>query len=210
MRIQITYEKNGSLKYSSSLDMHKSWERTFRRAKLPIAYSQGFHPHPRINQALPLALGFTGSNEIIEIWLETELELSKISKQLVKTVPEGINIKSIDQVPDQTPKIQKSVIAVDYCITLLEVIDIDLLKTRVDQLLSSEKIIRTRRNKEYDLRPLIESIETHQENDQLFLKLRLTAQASATGRPDEVLLALQIDPHAVNIDRSRIILQAKE
>ena len=58
-RIRLTYSKGGELKYTGNLDMMKVWERTFRRARLRIAYSQGFNPQPKIHQALPLPLGFT-------------------------------------------------------------------------------------------------------------------------------------------------------
>ena len=56
-RLRITYSKTAALRYTSNLDMHKIWERALRRARLPLAYSQGFHPQPRLTQACPLPLG---------------------------------------------------------------------------------------------------------------------------------------------------------
>jgi hypothetical protein len=56
-RIRIQYAKTEPLRYTGNLDMHRIWERTLRRARLTIAYSQGFHPQPRLNQACPLPLG---------------------------------------------------------------------------------------------------------------------------------------------------------
>ncbi len=51
MRLRITFSKQGALRYTGHLDLHKIWERTARRAGLPLAYSQGFHPHPQIQLA---------------------------------------------------------------------------------------------------------------------------------------------------------------
>ena len=52
MRVRITFAKQGALRYIGNLDLHKIWERSIRRAKLPLAYSQGYHPQPKINLAV--------------------------------------------------------------------------------------------------------------------------------------------------------------
>ncbi|MBA4384294.1 MAG: hypothetical protein C0410_06130, partial [Anaerolinea sp.] len=52
-RIRIHYFKGEDLQYIGNLDLHKVWERTFRRAQIKLAYSQGFHPQPRMHQACP-------------------------------------------------------------------------------------------------------------------------------------------------------------
>jgi radical SAM-linked protein len=70
MRLRITFAKTEAMRFTSHLDLHKTWERTFRRARLPLAYSQGFNPHPHINLASALPLGFTGDQEVIDVWLE--------------------------------------------------------------------------------------------------------------------------------------------
>ena len=67
LRVRITYTKSGGLRYTGNLDMHKIWERTMRRARLPLAYSQGFHPQPRINQASPLPLGMVSQVEMVDV-----------------------------------------------------------------------------------------------------------------------------------------------
>jgi len=81
-RIRLTYSKGGELKYTGNLDMMKVWERTFRRARLRIAYSQGFHPQPKIHQALPLPLGFTSENDLLDIWLTSEENIETILTRL--------------------------------------------------------------------------------------------------------------------------------
>ena len=67
-RYRINYSKKEGMRYTSNLDVHKMWERTFRRAKLPLAYSQGFHPQPKIQQASPLPLGFLSDYEIVDFF----------------------------------------------------------------------------------------------------------------------------------------------
>ena len=72
MRIRVTFSKTYHMRYTSHLDVHRTWERTLRRARLPLAYSQGFNPRPKINLAAALPLGFTSDCEIVEFWLDEE------------------------------------------------------------------------------------------------------------------------------------------
>ena len=69
MRLRITFSKSGALRYTGHLDLQTTWERTIRRAGLPLAYTHGFHPGPRIQIASALPLGFIGRAEIVDIWL---------------------------------------------------------------------------------------------------------------------------------------------
>ena len=70
MRLRITFSKSGALRYTGHLDLQTTWERTIRRAGLPLAYTHGFHPGPRIQIASALPLGFIGRAEIVDIWLQ--------------------------------------------------------------------------------------------------------------------------------------------
>ncbi len=72
MRLRITFSKSGSLRYTGHLDLHSIWERTVRRAGLPLSYTHGFHPGPKIQLASALPLGFIGCAEIVDLWLDEE------------------------------------------------------------------------------------------------------------------------------------------
>ena len=69
MRLRIYFIKNQQMRYTSHLDLHRAWERAFRRADLPLAYSEGFSPRPVLNIAAPLPLGFMSTSEIGDFWL---------------------------------------------------------------------------------------------------------------------------------------------
>jgi uncharacterized protein (DUF2344 family) len=70
MRLRITFSKTGSLRYTGHLDLQTVLERTIRRAGLPLAYTHGFHPGPKIQIASALPLGYAGRAEIVDIWLQ--------------------------------------------------------------------------------------------------------------------------------------------
>ena len=77
-RLRLTFAKTEAMRFTGHLDLHHTWERTFRRAGLPLAYSQGFNPHPRLNLASALPLGFTSECEVIDVWLEQEMEPEQV------------------------------------------------------------------------------------------------------------------------------------
>jgi radical SAM-linked protein len=205
MRIRITFAKTEAMRFTSHLDLHRAWERTFRRAGLPLAYTQGFSPHPRLNLASALPLGFTGEAEVLDAWLETDLPILKIIEQLQTALPPGIIIMSVNEVDLRLPALQSILIANEYLITLLE--PGDGLQQKVEELLGSPSIFREWRGKPYDLRPLVLelAILDHVPGGQQQLRARLSAREGATGRPEEVLEALGIQPTAACIHRTHLI-----
>ena len=66
MRVRITFSKQGALRFIGHLDLHRLWERAMRRANLPLTYSQGFHPQPKISLAAALPLGFSSRGEVLD------------------------------------------------------------------------------------------------------------------------------------------------
>ena len=204
-RLRITFAKTSAMRYTSHLDLHRAWERTFRRAGLPLAYSQGFNPHPRLNLASALPLGFTSQAEVLDAWLEEERSLEEIEEALTRSLPPGIRVLKTDEVDLKAPAVQTEVKAAEYVITLLETET--GLGDRVTALLGRESITRRRRDKDYDLRSLIESLETMGPDEQGNQRLLacLAAREGATGRPEEVLDELGVDPLSTRIERTGLI-----
>lgn len=221
MRIQITFSKQGALRYTGHLDLHKLWERAARRAELPLAYSQGFHPQPKMSMAAALPLGFSSRCEVLDMKLERDIPLEGLSDTLQATLPSGIQVLAITQVDDRTPALQTQVDSAEYEVRLTEPTDGSELKRKIDSVMESESIIRTRRGKEYDLRPLIESLallpshlhpsptgrgdggEGDGQGVKVFMKL--SAREGATGRPEEVLDVLGIAFEGTRVERVRLI-----
>jgi radical SAM-linked protein len=204
MRLRITFAKTEEMRYTGHLDLHRAWERIFRRAGLPIAYSQGFHPQPRINLASALPLGFTSQAEIADVWLEETLPLEQVSEALVQALPPGLTLIDTSAVEMSTPSLQTQVLASEYIVTLLD--PVDNLDERLKDVVNTASLPRERRGKKYDLRPLIEELERIAEDEQgrACLKMRLAAQEGATGRPEEVLNALDVAPEAARVHRTRL------
>jgi radical SAM-linked protein len=207
-RIRITYSKTGSIRYTGHLDLYRVWERTIRRAHLPIAFSQGFHPQVRINLACALPLGFTSQCELVDLWLVEPMPIEAIKTALARTLSPGLTLIDIQEVDEHGPALQTQVLSSVYQVTLLDPVDRPWLEAQVNRLLSSAEIQRTWREKSYNLRPLIESLACLAEDSlgNTELTMRLSAREGATGRPEEVLAALGVDPSQAKVDRRELIL----
>jgi radical SAM-linked protein len=209
MRLRITFAKTGALRYIGHLDLHKMWERTARRAGLPLAYSQGFHPQPRLQLASALPLGHSSRCEVLDIWIKSDMDLASLPGLIQGAVPTGLKILSVETVDESAPPLQTMIISSEFEVTLLDEVDPDQLARSLSALMEAESILRERRRKPYDLRPLIENLsfktEVEGQNGRIFM--RLAAREGATGRPDEVLDALGIPLESTRIERTRLIFK---
>ena len=100
---RITFSKKGPLSFISHLDFNHSFIRILKRAGLPLKYSQGFNPRPKIVFGLPLSVGMEGENEIVDISLTEEISCDEIKNKLSEAVPNDLVIKSVN-VPDKKIK----------------------------------------------------------------------------------------------------------
>jgi radical SAM-linked protein len=208
MRIRVTFSKYGPMQYIGHLDLHRSWERTFRRAGLLLGYSQGYHPQPHLNLACALPLGFTSDCEILDAWLENDPPLYDVSKKISQSLPPGLRLGSMMQVAEHLPALQTQVLSAVYVIVFLD--DIPDLNDRIEQVLSAEHLPRVRRGKPYDLRPLIEraTLTPASVGEKTKFTVQMSARQAATGRPEELLSELGVNFQDTQVHRQKIILSS--
>jgi radical SAM-linked protein len=211
MRVRVTFSKQGALRYTGHLDLHKLLERSIRRAKLPLAYSQGYHPQPKLNLAAALPLGFSSRAEVMDIWLNEDVD--DVVSALRSNVPPGLNVLQAERVDERAPSLQTQVVAAEYEVEITEADYASSLNEKIASVMESESIPRVRRNKQYDLRPLIEELSLtpsplpEGEGQGVRVFMRLTAREGATGRPEEVLDVLDIPLEDTRIERVKLIFQ---
>ncbi len=206
-RIRMIYKRGQELRYVSHLDMQLVWERTFRRARLPMAYSQGFSPHPRLHMASALPLGFLSRCELMDVWLEQVIEPGELQARAQAAAPPGLLIEHAEEVAFNAPALQTQVVTAVYTAKALDRQDEHKLKEATAQLLAADSLPRERRGKAYDLRPLIEILEVQAAEDGPKLYMSLAAREGATGRPEEVLAAMGLEPAEFRVERMQLILQ---
>lgn len=209
LRFRIRYNKDIPLQYIGNLDLHKVWERYLRRARVPVAYTQGFHPQPKIQQAAPLPLGFLSQNDLIDVWLDTDYWTeSDFLNHLKLTQQPGIEILSVAAIPLNSASLPTLVLSSTYRVIPFDPINSTYIQNRLNEMLARPSIMRVRRNKTYDLLPLIEKIEVIPlDKDCVEFQMQLSAREGATGRPDEVLAELGLDPYAARYIRTGFIMK---
>ena len=206
-RLRITFGKSGTLKYTSSLDISKIWERVLRRANLPILYTKGFNTRPRIQLAMPLPLGITSECEIIDVALREPIELDE--KQLIALLrdvsPQGLDINRIENVNIREPAMQSLVLSAEYRLRFEDGIDREFLQQKVDDILNREAIvvdkIKKRRRSVINLRPLIIDLRVDDNND---LIAHLSVGDRGNMRPDQLIEQMGLVDQYISVHRYKL------
>jgi len=153
-----------------------------------------------LSTALPL--GCTSEHELADIWLIEEIPCDDIQERLQHSAPPGTRVLTVEFAALNEPALPSQIDAVSY----IAQIDADLseeeLSNAIHDLLLIKVLERERRGKTYDLRPLIHELEISSEGmEHPSIRMKLAAKEGATGRPEEVLLALDLDPSTAKIHR---------
>lgn len=194
-RMRVTFATDDTVKYVGHLDMARAWERAIRRAGLPLAYSQGFNPQPRLHFAAALPVGFTGQAELADVFLNETMLPEEFEARLQAAMPAGIRLTHAEPVGRELPALQAAVVAASYRVEVETVEPGETFAARLDAFLARAEAPRVRRRgKEeasYDLRPLVLALTYAGpcELGQAF-DVTMRAESGATGRPDELLAEL--------------------
>ena len=200
-RIRIRFAKLGRIRFISHRDLARVWERALRRAELPVAYSQGYSPHPRISFGLALATGYESIAEYLDVEVEEEVPLEGLVERLAQHLPSGVQpVAVVRHVPGE-PSLQEAVTSCTWHFELpgvqrqwLEAVVADLL---------ARKEIPIRRNRkgteiDADLRPGIRRlrVEATPSGCQLTAELNTGPEGA---RPEELVRAIGdgLDPALV-------------
>jgi radical SAM-linked protein len=211
-RLRLTLSKEEAIRYISHLDLARALERALIRAGLPVAYSQGFNRRPRLSMAAALPLGYTSEAEMADVWLIEPVEPELFRARLAASMPPGMAVKSVAEAPLSAPSLQQLMVESTYRVSFLDPVNEAELRGRVEAMLAATSFpLERRRSKDsrpkaFDLRPLILAMRLIEESGAPQLSLRLVQTATQSGRPDDVLSALGLDPLAAKVHRASLKL----
>ena len=122
MRVRLRFTKRGKIRFTSHRDTARVWERTVRRAQLPIAYSQGFSPHAKLSFGLALSTGFESDAEYLDIELDParadQVDIGALPSMLSVLLPDGMTATAVAVLPPGSPSLQQIVTSCEYLIDL--------------------------------------------------------------------------------------------
>lgn len=215
-RYRITFATRFTLAYVSVLELGIVWERALRRAGIPLRYSQGFNPRPRLAFAAPLPVGCGSEADLLDLWLTEAWPPERVHQALSETtLPRDLIPLAVRAVPEGEPALSEQLVEAHYRLWLKEVPAAEL-EAAVARLLAAERLVLPRRGRKfrgkvYDLRPLLLELRAEAAPPPwLGLRMRLAARPGATGRPDEVLKALGLEDAPRRCTRTALVLAPPE
>ncbi len=207
MRLRVRFAKLGKVRFTSHRDVARIWERAIRRVELPIAYSQGFTPRPKVSFGLALSTGYESDSEFIDLELEDTAinpampgadQLAGLPATLSEALPAGMDVTAIAVIQTGTESLQQAVQSCSWDIALRDV-DPDVVGAAVARILAADTIPVTRERKgkpvQDDLRPgvlQLALVRSDAEGVHLFAELGCQPRAL---RPSELLEAMDLRDH---------------
>jgi len=209
-RVRLTYAVDSPLSYVSVLDMGRLWERMLRRADLPLAYTQGYHPHPRIYFAAPLPVGYSSECELLDVMLAQPIPPIDLLRALLRQAPQGLTVVSAEGVPVKTSSPQSTMETAHYVVDIESPASREGVRDALAALLGRETIIlkRYRRGRmvDYDMRRLIRDLTHVSERAGCHrVEMVLKCGSQGSGRPERIVAELNIPTGNVSIHRTRLI-----
>lgn len=99
MKKRVYFDKYGEMKFISHLDLLRFFERLFNKAEIPVKYSEGFHPRPKMSFGSPISLGTEAYNEIMDFETDAEISNEEVVKRLNEGPVLGFKVHKVEEVP---------------------------------------------------------------------------------------------------------------
>ena len=184
MRIRLRFAKYDTMKYIGHLDMMRYFQKVFRRALVPMKYSEGFNPHPVMSFASPLGVGVTSEGEYMDMELTKDVDLKELVDAVNKEMVEGVEVLSAIELGNNDKKAMAAVSCADYIIyfkkNAKDFSAFDISKEVKNFYDSSDITVikKTKKGeKEMDIKPFIFAFEGDCFSDSAFLKdLRISVK----------------------------------
>ena len=194
--VRLQYTKLGKVRWISHRDVARALERSFRIAQLPLAFTEGFSPRPKVSFGLALSTGHESDAEYIDLVLAEEIELDTLAARLGEGLPAGIAITGVVALADRVPALQEAVTCVEWRVDVahhdLTAVDPAQLRDEVDAALALPALPTTKRRKGRDViedvRPVIRRITVCDEPSAV-VEMEMSTQPRGA-KPGEALAAI--------------------
>jgi radical SAM-linked protein len=199
--IRLRYTKLGKVRWISHRDVARALERSFRIAQLPLAFSEGFSPRPKVSFGLALSTGHESDAEYVDLVLAETVGLDELGAQLTASLPDGIAVVGVAALADRAPALQEAVTSVEWRVHVahrdLTAVDPADLRRAIDAALAAPELPTTKHRKGRDIvedvRPVIRRITVCDEPSASVTPAAVEMELSTQPRgakPGEVLAAI--------------------
>ncbi|NLC76914.1 MAG: DUF2344 domain-containing protein [Clostridia bacterium] len=218
MLVRLEYSVGKEVRYLSHLDFLRLFIRALRRARLPVAYSQGFNPHAKVAFGPPLPVGITGSSEYLDVEFNEELPVTEIMDRLGQVLPRGVVIKRGKKIAGKTPSLMAVIERARFEVRIpLEDGQRGInWEKAIGSFMARTEVVVTRHTKDgprpKEIRQGIYRLEGKEEEGTAVFNMELQVGNRGSVRPDEVIRGLielegiPLLPEAMEIRRTGLFL----
>ncbi|MEL7564696.1 MAG: TIGR03936 family radical SAM-associated protein [Dehalobacterium sp.] len=204
MFLRSCFSVKGNIKFLSHLDLLKVMERAMRRAQIPVAFSQGFNPHPKMAFGTAKSVGLASECEYFDVELDREMAPRDFKKKLQEKCPMGIEIKETKEISPEEPALMAVINCASYQVTVKvsQELSQEELDKKIADLFSRSEIIVQRvspkRKKEFDIRPGIISLTYRlSQPEKILFEMDLNMGNQGNVKPGEVIGALGLGDYEI-------------
>jgi radical SAM-linked protein len=199
--VRVRFGKHGKVRWTSHRDVARMFERAFRIEALPLAFSEGFSPRPKVSFGLALSTGYESDDEYLDVCFAAPLDLDQLAVRLTDVLPVGMAVTDLVELDERAPALQEAVTAVEY---LIEVgredgaaLDETAMRGAVERLLAADELVVARTKKgrvvHEDVRGAIRRLQVLESTDTGTVKCDLEVMVQPrSAKPAEVVAALAL------------------
>lgn len=193
-RYALLFEKTGLIRFTSHLDLLRMFKRAFRRSQIPVSYSQGFNPHPKMGFCQPLSLGYTGLGELIEFQTDSDSGRNQWMNRMEESLPDGITILNMGIIADGQKSMAASCYAADYDIEFNVPYMLKDFDAKITEFLSQDTITVSKKGKkgkvsDVDIKTRIRSLKASDKAGRLVLEATLDSGSASNLSPELLIHA---------------------
>jgi radical SAM-linked protein len=218
VKVRLRYSKLGKVRFVGNLDVTRIWERALRKAELPVAYSTGFSPRPRLSFGLALPLAAESVAEYLDVEFATEVRLDGLAQRLSECLPVGFAVLAAAPKQDGQRSLQEDVVACHWQLTVRD-LGVGEAGEAIDRALAASTLPLDRERKGErrtdDVRPAIEhlSVAAAPDDEGVAPSVIIAARLATVGRglrPSELVAVLVPDRTARGEDGLHRIMRTHQ
>jgi len=205
LRLRVRFQKLGKVRWTSHRDVARMWERACRRIQLPLAYTAGFSPRPKVSFGLALPTGAESLAEYLDLELAPDavVDIDALPARLSPALPAGVDVAAVATVDPKAPSLQEDVVSCEWRLGFAAGVDLAVL---VERAVASSSLLVERERKGRlsvdDVRPAILALSVGATAGGEPELVALLATRPRALRPQELLRALDPDIEATRVCRT--------
>jgi len=213
--VRLQFAKHGKIRWISHRDTARAFERAFRIEALPLTFTQGFAPRPKVSFGLALSTGYESDEEFLDVSFREPVELDELPARLNRALPAGIEVTGAVELDERAPALQEVVTAVTWTVDVGRGDDVALdateLRSGVAALLARDEVNVTRSRKgrlvDDDVRGAIRSCTIVGSSGDGTVRCQLDTSTQPRGaKPHDVLAAvMQVAPAVGPLTERRVV-----